>query len=282
MHLRHDAEGNGRLRAILPLAAAEELEQPLLHGHLVRVPLEPTDPRRKRPRGGTDERGRERRRERRLLEQRPGSVHELDGECRRERSAVHEREPLLEPRLVRLETPRRERVTCEHPLAVLEDEALADQGLEEMRERDHLARGPVRAARHIRLPPVVQQLRKQPTEVAAHARVPAQEPRQPEQHRATDHLVRQGLSHADRAPEQDRALQRRAIGGRDLPLRHVPEACRDAVCRRTGLEGPQHRGPSLVDLPEQRRRELDGLAVADDSPVQAQVERVVRVDPYHR
>ena len=151
-----------------------------------------------------------------------------------------------------------------------------------MRERDHLARGAVRAGRDVRRPAVVQPLREQPAERRGDACVAAEEARESQQHGAAHDLAGQGLADADRPPEQDRALQRTLVLRRDRALCHVPEPRRDAVCDRAAFERAQHRGEALVDAGEQLGRDLDPLAVAHDPPVALEVERVVRVEPDHR
>ena len=130
-----------------------------MHQKLAAVALGAADPRGERARRGTGEGRREGGCERRLLEQRPSPIREVDRDRRCERRAVHEREPLLQSRFVRLGATGCERIARRYPLAVLEHESLPDERLEEVRERDHFSRGSVGTDRNVRRPAVVQPLR---------------------------------------------------------------------------------------------------------------------------
>ncbi len=103
VHLRDHPERHGRLRSIVPdRLPAQQLERSAADSLLCVAGPEHAEARRERAGRGVDERDRERRRNRRLLEQPFAEVAEPDCPGRREGRAVQQRDALAQLRLVRL------------------------------------------------------------------------------------------------------------------------------------------------------------------------------------
>ena len=187
VHLRQDAEGDWSL----PRSAQASRSAPSVSAarrawirSLSRVALQPADARRVGPHRGPRQDGRQRARERRVLEQGVAALEQPRRRGRRERRAVDERDPLLGLRHVGRHSTARERPAGVHRFAVLDHRARAREGLKEVAERDDLARARDPAGGDPGRPAVVEPVGDEAAQVRRDGRPAGQEAVEAQQHRA--------------------------------------------------------------------------------------------------
>jgi hypothetical protein len=219
-----------------------------------------------------------------VVEQRLGPQHERHGEGGREWGAVDERDPLLGPELIGRDAPGGQGAVGGHGCAVGMHEPVTDERLEQVRERDDLAGGAADSARHDRVPRVVQPVDDELAEVRADAGVPAEEPGQPQQHRAADDRLGQRRARAGGASGQDRPLERGLIRRRDGdgPRGHETKPGDDPVGTRAGGQVGEKGVAAVMNRVEQPVRHRHRHAIERDPAVQGQVELIVALKHHRR
>ena len=129
--------------------------------------------------------------------------------------------------------------------------------LEQVSERDRLARGAADGGGNDRQPAVVEAVGDEPAQAGAHPGAPAQKACQPEQHRPADDRRRQWRPDPGGPAEQDRALKRGLVLGLHGVPDQVTQAGVDAVGGSAAVEVREHRAAFGVHRREQLDPDVD-------------------------
>ena len=214
VHLGDHPERDRRLQGRLPATAAvEQLADATVNSQLPGVALQLADAHRIRPGRRVDHRHGQRSGQSGVLEQRLRTQRQRNPQRGSKRRAVDQRDPLLGAQLVRSDVARGERVRGCDDVPVEQHGSRSGERLEQVSERDRLARGAADGGGNDRQPAVVEAVGDEPAQAGAHAGAPAQKARQPQQHRPADDRGRQRRPDPGGPAEQDRALKRGLVVG---------------------------------------------------------------------